>query len=143
VDRYYCRAIRAVFAWQYIQRLRSHPLLNLRGGRHPYPCQPDRRPIRLVPVGFEWEYQADAAKRRAYLLNDKMPTGLLVSPGMNHGGPFPATSHPAALHRAAQLRQRACSAPQLPAELRDENPNGTMWRKIDGERTRGDVPQAS
>jgi 2,5-dioxopentanoate dehydrogenase len=28
------------------------------------------------------------------LLNDKMPTGVMVSPGMNHGGPFPATGHP-------------------------------------------------
>jgi len=28
------------------------------------------------------------------LLNDKMPTGVAVSPAMNHGGPFPATGHP-------------------------------------------------
>ncbi len=28
------------------------------------------------------------------LLNDKVPTGVAVSPGMNHGGPFPATGHP-------------------------------------------------
>ena len=28
------------------------------------------------------------------LLNDKMPTGVAVSPAMHHGGPFPATSHP-------------------------------------------------
>lgn len=28
------------------------------------------------------------------LLNDKMPTGVMVSPAMNHGGPFPATGHP-------------------------------------------------
>src|SRR5271154_6970594 len=28
------------------------------------------------------------------LLNDKMPTGVAVSPAMNHGGPYPATSHP-------------------------------------------------
>jgi alpha-ketoglutaric semialdehyde dehydrogenase len=27
------------------------------------------------------------------LLNDKMPTGVAVSPAMNHGGPFPATGH--------------------------------------------------
>lgn len=28
------------------------------------------------------------------LVNDKMPTGVAVSPAMNHGGPFPATAHP-------------------------------------------------
>jgi NADP-dependent aldehyde dehydrogenase len=28
------------------------------------------------------------------LINDKMPTGVAVSPAMNHGGPFPATGHP-------------------------------------------------
>jgi len=28
------------------------------------------------------------------LLNDKMPTGVAVSPAMNHGGPFPASGHP-------------------------------------------------
>ena len=28
------------------------------------------------------------------LLNDKMPTGVAVTPAMNHGGPYPATGHP-------------------------------------------------
>jgi NADP-dependent aldehyde dehydrogenase len=28
------------------------------------------------------------------LLNNKMPTGVTVSPAMNHGGPYPATSNP-------------------------------------------------
>lgn len=28
------------------------------------------------------------------LVNDKMPTGVAVSPAMNHGGPYPATGHP-------------------------------------------------
>ena len=51
------------------------------------------------------------------LLNDKMPTGVAVSPAMNHGGPFPATGHPglhsgghpgfaAPLRHARMLRQR-------------------------------------
>jgi len=30
-------------------------------------------------------------QRVGRLLNDKMPTGVAVSPAMNHGGPFPAT----------------------------------------------------
>jgi NADP-dependent aldehyde dehydrogenase len=46
------------------------------------------------------------------LLNDKMPTGVAVSPAMNHGGPYPATGHPgftavgipAALRRFAMLQ---------------------------------------
>lgn len=33
-------------------------------------------------------------KRVGRLLNNKMPTGVAVSPAMNHGGPFPATGHP-------------------------------------------------
>lgn len=33
-------------------------------------------------------------RRVGRLLNDKMPTGVTVSPAMNHGGPFPATGHP-------------------------------------------------
>ena len=78
-----------------------------------------------------------------------MLTGLLVSPGMNHGGPFPATGHPgftavgipASLLRFAALHSYdAVREPRLPAELRDKNPNGRIWRRIDGEWTRGDVP---
>ncbi len=46
------------------------------------------------------------------LLNDKMPTGVAVSPAMNHGGPYPATGHPgftavgvpAAIRRFAMLQ---------------------------------------
>ena len=30
--------------------------------------------------------------------------------------------------------------PRLPAELRDKNPTGSMWRNIDGKWTQGDVP---
>ncbi|MEM1061605.1 MAG: aldehyde dehydrogenase family protein [Planctomycetota bacterium] len=33
-------------------------------------------------------------RRVGRLLHNKMPTGVAVSPAMNHGGPFPATSHP-------------------------------------------------
>jgi NADP-dependent aldehyde dehydrogenase len=40
---------------------------------------------RLVPV---------LRRKVGRLLNDKMPTGVAVSPAMNHGGPFPATGHP-------------------------------------------------
>jgi NADP-dependent aldehyde dehydrogenase len=78
-------------------------------------------------------------------LNDRMPTGVAVSPAMNHGGPFPATGHPgftavgipASLLRFAALRCYDGVRPhRLPPELRDRNPNGRMWRLIDGEWTR-------
>lgn len=42
-------------------------------------------------------YNAIAARMRprvGRLINDKMPTGVAVSPAMNHGGPFPASGHP-------------------------------------------------
>jgi NADP-dependent aldehyde dehydrogenase len=75
------------------------------------------------------------------LLNDKMPTGVAVTPAMNHGGPFPATGHPgftavgipASLLRFAALHCYDGVRPErLPEELRDENPTGKMWRLIDG-----------
>ncbi|MGC9393633.1 MAG: aldehyde dehydrogenase (NADP(+)) [Anaerolineae bacterium] len=82
------------------------------------------------------------------LLNDKMPTGVAVSPAMNHGGPYPATGHPGftavgipasmlrfgALHCYDAVRHH-----RLPPELQDKNPTGTMWRFIDGEWTQKDV----
>jgi alpha-ketoglutaric semialdehyde dehydrogenase len=75
------------------------------------------------------------------LLNDKMPTGVAVSPAMNHGGPFPATGHPgftavgipASIKRFAALECYDNVRPnRLPSALRDENPTGKMWRFIDG-----------
>ncbi len=83
------------------------------------------------------------------LLNDKMPTGVAVSPAMNHGGPYPATGHPgftavgipAALRRFAMLLCYDNVRPQrLPLALQDKNPNGRMQRFIGGEWTREDVP---
>jgi len=74
------------------------------------------------------------------LINDKMPTGVAVSAAMNHGGPYPATGHPgftavgipASLMRFAALQCFDNVRPhRLPPALRDENPNGTMWRRID------------
>jgi NADP-dependent aldehyde dehydrogenase len=78
------------------------------------------------------------------LLNDKMPTGVAVSPAMNHGGPYPATGHPgftavgipASLRRFAKLDCYDNVRPdRLPLALRDANPNGAMWRLIDGQWT--------
>ena len=82
------------------------------------------------------------------LLNDKMPTGVAVSPAMNHGGPFPATGHsgftavgiPASLRRFAMLQCFDNVRPaRLPAALQNKNPNGTVWRLIDGNWSLADV----
>ena len=88
---------------------------------------------------------APALRRRVgRLLNDKMPTGVAVSPAMNHGGPFPATGHPGftAVGIPASLRRfgMLCCYDnvrehRLPAALRNQNPNGRMWRLIDGKMT--------
>ncbi len=83
------------------------------------------------------------------LLNDKMPTGVAVSPAMNHGGPFPATGHPAftavgipgSLVRFSMLQCFDNVRPhRLPEVLQDKNPNG-VWRTIDGTWTTDDLKE--
>jgi NADP-dependent aldehyde dehydrogenase len=75
-----------------------------------------------------------------------MPTGVAVSPAMNHGGPFPSTGHPgftavgipAALRRFAMLQCFDQVRPgRLPAVLRDEPPHDRVFRLVDGEWRRG------
>lgn len=75
------------------------------------------------------------------LLNDKMPTGVAVSPSMNHGGPFPATGHPgftavgipASIPRFAALYcYDNVRAGRLPRILQDASPGAGIWRSIDG-----------
>ncbi|MDP4584614.1 MAG: hypothetical protein NWT04_11915, partial [Verrucomicrobiales bacterium] len=74
------------------------------------------------------------------LLNDKMPTGVAVSPAMNHGGPYPATGHPgftavgipAAMTRFAMLQSYDnVRAHRLPDILRDDYA-GPAQRLVDG-----------
>ena len=85
------------------------------------------------------------------LLNDKMPTGVAVSPAMNHGGPYPSTGHPgftavgipASLRRFAMLQCFDQVRPgRLPAVLRDEPPHDRVWRLVDGEWRRGRAADA-
>ena len=78
------------------------------------------------------------------LIANRMPTGVAVSAAMNHGGPYPATSHPgftsvgmpgairrfAGLHSYDNLPDRL-----LPPLLRDANPTGA-WRLVDGQWSR-------
>jgi alpha-ketoglutaric semialdehyde dehydrogenase len=80
------------------------------------------------------------------LLNDKVPTGVALSPAMNHGGPFPSTGHPGftavgiprSMQRFGALQCYDSVRPErLPAVLRDEAPNAEIWRSIDGSWVRG------
>ncbi len=75
------------------------------------------------------------------LIFDRMPTGVAVSPAQNHGGPYPATSHPGftSVGMPGSIRRFAglhCydNVPDalLPAELRDANPS-QLWRQVDGQ----------
>jgi NADP-dependent aldehyde dehydrogenase len=95
-------------------------------------------------------YAATAAALRprvGRLLNDKMPTGVAVSAAMNHGGPFPATGHPAftAVGVPASLKRFVMlecfdnvREHRLPPLLRNRNPSGA-WRYIDGRYTQDDI----
>jgi NADP-dependent aldehyde dehydrogenase len=85
------------------------------------------------------------------LLNDKMPTGVAVTPAMHHGGPYPATGHPGftsvgiprSMLRFAALQCYDSVRPRrLPPELRNKNPTDGMWRFIDGSWTRADAKSA-
>jgi NADP-dependent aldehyde dehydrogenase len=87
-------------------------------------------------------------RRVGRLLNDKMPTGVAVSPAMNHGGPFPSTGHPgftavgipASLRRFGALQCYDNVRPgRLPAALRDQGPPGRPWRLIDGKWAQRDI----
>ena len=82
------------------------------------------------------------------LINDKMPTGVAVSPAMNHGGPFPATGHPgftavgipASIRRFATLQcYDGVRAHRLPPDLQDKNPRPGLWRSINGQWSQADV----
>ncbi len=83
------------------------------------------------------------------LLNDKMPTGVAVSPAMNHGGPFPATGHPgftavgipASIRRFSALHCYDAVRPhRLPAALQNPSPNPSLARLVDGVWMTGDIP---
>ena len=89
---------------------------------------------------------AALTRRVGRLIVRGFPTGVEVSPAMQHGGPYPATTDArstsvgtAAIERFARP---VCfqDAPEavLPLELRDENPRG-VWRLVDGALTRDPV----
>lgn len=88
----------------------------------------------------------DLRQKVGRLINDKMPTGVAVSPAMNHGGPFPATGHPGftavgvpgSLLRFSMLQCFDAVRPhRLPDILQPKNP-GSVWRLVDGAWTQDD-----
>lgn len=82
-------------------------------------------------------------ERAGRLVFDGFPTGVAVTHGMHHGGPFPASSAPAhtsvgmtAIGRFLRpVAFQDAPAHVLPPELRDDNPLG-IWRRVDGQLTR-------
>jgi NADP-dependent aldehyde dehydrogenase len=95
-----------------------------------------------------WHHLATPLRSKVgRLIANKMPTGVAVSPAMNHGGPYPSTSHPgftavgmpAAIHRFSALHSYD-GVPEalLPVELRDRNPGGVQ-RLINGRWSDSDI----
>ncbi|HEY3898330.1 MAG TPA: aldehyde dehydrogenase (NADP(+)) [Chthoniobacter sp.] len=82
-------------------------------------------------------------RKAGRLLINGFPTGVEVSPAMNHGGPYPATTDErftsvgtAAIRRFARpLCYQSFPANVLPPELADGNPRGIM-RLVNGKLTR-------
>ncbi|GIM90074.1 hypothetical protein [Paractinoplanes toevensis] len=70
------------------------------------------------------------SERAGRLLFNGWPTGVAVTPGMQHGGPFPATTNPtttsvgtAAIDRFLRpVTYQNCPPALLPPPLRDDNP---------------------
>ena len=85
--------------------------------------------------------------RAGRLIYDGFPTGVAVTHGMHHGGPYPATT--SSLHTSVGMTAvrrwlrpvawQNAPAAVLPPELRDENPLG-IWRRVDGTPTTAALP---
>jgi NADP-dependent aldehyde dehydrogenase len=85
------------------------------------------------------EIVAALAARAGRVVFDGFPTGVAVTYGMHHGGPFPATTSPphtsvgmTAVHRFTRpVAFQDAPADALPPELREDNPLG-IRRRVDG-----------
>ena len=85
-------------------------------------------------------------RRAGRLIVNGFPTGVEVSPAMNHGGPYPATTDvrftsvgTAALQRFVRpVCYQNFAAAQLPPALQDANPLG-LWRLVNEKLTRDAV----
>lgn len=84
--------------------------------------------------------------RTGRLIENRMPTGLAVTPPMQHGGPWPSAAPPffsavgmpwSILRFARRLCFDGVSATRLPECLRDAPPPGRPWRYVDRAWSRG------
>jgi NADP-dependent aldehyde dehydrogenase len=90
------------------------------------------------------------ARKAGRLLCNGYPTGVEVSPAMQHGGPYPATTDArftsvgtAAIFRFARpVCYQSFPESLLPDALRDANPLGLL-RLVDGRPTRDPLPARS
>lgn len=83
--------------------------------------------------------------RAGRVVENRMTTGMSVSPAMQHGGPWPSAAPPffsavgmpwSILRFARRICFDGWSQERLPECLRDEPPSGRPWRFIDGAWTR-------
>ena len=110
------------------------------------PARSTRRPQDAELVAL---LAAALGERSGRLIFDGFPTGVAVTHGMHHGGPFPATTAPAhtsvgmtAIRRFLRpVAFQNAPAHVLPPELQDANPLG-IWRRVDGELTREPLAQS-
>jgi NADP-dependent aldehyde dehydrogenase len=79
--------------------------------------------------------------RSGRIIENRMPTGLAVTPPMQHGGPWPSAAPPffsavgmpwTLLRFARRICFDGWTQGRLPAIVRDEPPTGHPWRFIDG-----------
>lgn len=83
--------------------------------------------------------------RTGRLVENRMPTGLAVTPPLQHGGPWPSAAPPffsavgfpwSLLRFTRRLCFDGVSPARLPECLRDEPPPGRPWRYVDRAWTR-------
>ena len=89
---------------------------------------------------------AELVARAGRVIENRMPTGLAVTPPMQHGGPWPSAGPPffsavgmpwSILRFARRICFDGWSQNRLPECLRDEPPEGRPWRFVDAAWTRG------
>jgi alpha-ketoglutaric semialdehyde dehydrogenase len=89
---------------------------------------------------------ASLAVRAGRIIENRMPTGLAVTPPMQHGGPWPSAGPPffsavgmpwSILRFARRICFDGWSLEQVPECLRDKVPEGRPWRYVDAAWTRG------
>jgi NADP-dependent aldehyde dehydrogenase len=89
---------------------------------------------------------ASLVARAGRIIENRMPTGLAVTPPMQHGGPWPSAGPPffsavgmpwSILRFARRICFDGWSVERLPECLRDAPPEGRPWRFVDAVWTRG------